>query len=80
MARMLTPSRGDQISCISRLLWGRNLLGATGVSFNGAPASSFTVASTQGIWADVPAGASTGPITVTTPNGSYTTSQVFTVQ
>jgi uncharacterized repeat protein (TIGR03803 family) len=62
------------------LLWGRNLLGATGVSFNGAPASSFTVASTQGIWADVPAGASTGPITVTTPNGSYTTSQVFTVQ
>ncbi len=61
------------------LLWGRNLLGATGVSFNGTPATNFTVASAQGIWVDVPTGASTGPIAVTTPNGSYTTNQVFTV-
>ena len=60
------------------LLWGRNLLGATGVSFNGTPAF-FSVASSQGIWADVPTGATTGPITVTTPNGSYTTTQPFTV-
>ncbi len=61
------------------LLWGRNLLGATVVSFNGTPAASFSVPSSQGIWVDVPPGATTGPITVTTPNGSYTTTQPFTV-
>jgi hypothetical protein len=62
------------------LLWGRNLLAASSVSFYGTPATSFSVASSQGIWVSVPVGASTGPITVTTPNGSYTTSQIFTVQ
>jgi hypothetical protein len=49
------------------------------VSFNGI-ASQFFVASSQGIWAYVPQGATSGPVTVTTPNGSFTTSAVFTVQ
>lgn len=31
------------------LLWGSNLLGATGVGFNRTP-GSFVVASSQGIW------------------------------
>lgn len=61
------------------LLWGRNLLGATAVSFHGTGATSFVVASGQGVWVQVPSGATTGPITVTTPNGSYTTTQSFTV-
>jgi uncharacterized repeat protein (TIGR03803 family) len=62
------------------LLWGSNLLGATAVDFNGTPASAFVVASGQGVWADVPSGATSGPITVTTPNGTFTTAQDFTLQ
>jgi hypothetical protein len=61
------------------LLWGSGLLGTTAVSFNGMPAAGFGVPSRQGIWVQVPAGATSGPVTVTTPNGTYTTSQGFTV-
>jgi uncharacterized repeat protein (TIGR03803 family) len=61
------------------LLWGRGLLGATSISFNGAAATAFKVASNQGIWVNVPAGATTGTISVTTPNGTYITTQSFTV-
>jgi hypothetical protein len=32
------------------------------------------------VWAKVPAGATTGPITVTTPGGSIMTHASFTVQ
>jgi uncharacterized repeat protein (TIGR03803 family) len=62
------------------LLWGTNLLGASSVSFNGTAASHFSVASSQGVWAWVREGATTGPVTVTTPNGSFTTTGSFTVQ
>lgn len=62
------------------LLWGKNFLGATSVSFNGALASKFTVPSSQGVWAWVPEGATSGPITITTPNGSFTSSQSFIVE
>jgi hypothetical protein len=62
------------------LLWGTNLLGATSVSFNGSTASHIGAVSSQGVWAWVPEGATTGPVTVTTPNGSFTTSGSFTVE
>jgi uncharacterized repeat protein (TIGR03803 family) len=62
------------------LLWGASLLGTTAVSFNGTPASSFAVASSQGVLAEVPNGATSGPITITTPNGSFTTTKSFTVE
>lgn len=62
------------------LLWGRNLLGATAVSFNGTPATTFSSPTTQGIWAEVPFGATSGPITVSIPNGAFVTSQSFTVE
>jgi uncharacterized repeat protein (TIGR03803 family) len=61
------------------LLWGRSLLGATAVSFNGAAAAQFRAVSNQGIWVKVPSGATTGPVSVTTPNGTYLTAQTFTV-
>lgn len=61
------------------LLWGRNFLGITAVSFNGTPAE-FEAVSWQGVWAKVPSGATSGPIAITTPNGSYTTAQSFTIQ
>jgi uncharacterized repeat protein (TIGR03803 family) len=58
---------------------GNNFLGATSVSFNGTPATQFIVTSAQSIFAVVPAGATTGPVTVTTPNGSVTSKKDFTV-
>ena len=62
------------------LLWGRYLLGATSVSFNGVPASFVTSTSVQSVRVTVPDGATTGPVTITTANGSYTTTDNFTVQ
>ena len=62
------------------LLWGRYLLGATSVSFNGAPAQYIGVTSIQSVYATVPPGATSGPVTITTPNGSFTTTVDFTVQ
>jgi hypothetical protein len=46
------------------------------------PAAAFQVNSTQAVMATVPAGATTGPVTITTANanGSVTTKQSFTVE
>jgi len=62
------------------MLWGKYVLGATSVTFNGVAATNVHVTSGQSAWATVPAGASSGPVTITTPNGSFTTTQSFTVQ
>ena len=62
------------------LLWGNYLLGATSVTFSGAAATNFKSTSVQSVYATVPTGATTGPVTITTANGSYTTTQSFTVQ
>jgi uncharacterized repeat protein (TIGR03803 family) len=59
-------------------LRGDHFLKATQVTFNGTSAP-FTVASTNFIFAQVPTGATTGAIVVTTPGGSVTSNQVFTV-
>ena len=60
-------------------LAGDHLIGLTGVSFNGVPAK-FLELNVKYAYAIVPAGATTGPITVTTMNGSYTTAANFTIQ
>ncbi len=73
----LYPSAG--VAGQSVMLWGKYLLGASYVTFNGAVATTVHVTSGQSAWATVPAGAISGPVTVTTPNGSFTTSQNFTV-
>jgi len=58
---------------------GTTFTGATAVSFNGV-ASPFTVSPSGTITTTVPAGATTGPITVTTPgNGPIVTTTRFTV-
>jgi hypothetical protein len=62
------------------LLFGANLFSTSAVSFNGSPATEFVVASAQGVWVQVPEGATTGPITITTPNGSFTSQQSFMVE
>ncbi len=59
-------------------IWGTNLLSAT-VTFNGVPAVDVSNSGSNYIWATVPAGATTGPLTVTTPGGSITTQDSFRV-
>ncbi len=60
-------------------LWGYNLFGAS-VEFNGAPATNVYNSGPNYLWATVPAGATTGPITITTPGGTITTKASFTVE
>jgi M6 family metalloprotease-like protein len=57
---------------------GTNFAGATAVRFNGTSAS-FTVNNNSQITATVPVGATTGPISVTTPGGTATSLGNFTV-
>jgi uncharacterized repeat protein (TIGR03803 family) len=76
-ALQFTPQSGPAGTRV--LLWGSNLLAAT-VSFNGVAGTAVSNNGTTYVWATVPAGASSGPITVTTPGGSSTTLGVFTVE
>jgi hypothetical protein len=57
---------------------GQGFTGTTGVSLNGIPAS-FTVISDTYITATVPAGATTGYVTVATPSGTLTSNVPFHV-
>jgi len=60
-------------------IWGQNLLSAA-VQFNGVAAATVSNSGPNYVWATVPAGAITGPITVATPGGTETTQASFTVQ
>ncbi|HYM81864.1 MAG TPA: IPT/TIG domain-containing protein, partial [Candidatus Limnocylindria bacterium] len=57
---------------------GQRFTGATQVAFNNVPAT-FTVDNSTQIRANVPAGATTGPIRVTTPSGVGTSTTSFNV-
>jgi len=60
-------------------IWGYNLLRAT-VQFNGVAATTISNSGPNYVWATVPAGATSGPITITTPGGTITTTANFTVR
>jgi uncharacterized protein (TIGR03437 family) len=62
------------------LMNGRAFTGATAVKFNGTAATSYAVSSDTQITATVPTGATTGPISVTTANGTGTSSNPFRVK
>lgn len=59
-------------------LTGTNFLGATSVLFNGT-AAQFTVINGTTVMATIPAGATSGPISLTTPAGTATSANSFTV-
>ena len=59
---------------------GQGLTGTTGVTFNGIPATSFTVLRDTFMTAVVPDGATTGPVVVTTPTGALTSNKSFVVR
>jgi YD repeat-containing protein len=52
--------------------------GVTNLSFNGAPATIVSVTNSK-VVATVPAAATTGLVTITTPTGSVTTTEPFTI-
>jgi len=72
----VSPSSGTVGSSVT--VSGSALTGASSVAFNGL-AAAFTVVSDTKITATVPSGALTGPVTVTTPDGSTTSSTSFGV-
>src|SRR5207237_984801 len=71
-----TPSSGPVGTSVT--ISGTNFNGATAVLFNSVSAS-FTVNSATAITATVPAGVSSGPISVTTPGGTASSAASFTV-
>jgi hypothetical protein len=58
---------------------GTELGGTTAVKFNGVSATTFVVTSPTSVQATVPTGATTGPVSVTTPVGTATSTNSFTV-
>jgi hypothetical protein len=71
-----SPGSGGSGTMVT--ITGTNFISPSAVRFNGVDAS-FTTNSTTEIIATVPTGAATGPITVTTSQGTATSSTSFTV-
>jgi uncharacterized repeat protein (TIGR03803 family) len=63
----------------SAQILGQNLKGTTSVTFNGVPATSFSVKSNTYMTAVIPSGATTGPVVVTTPTGPLTSNKNFAI-
>lgn len=71
-----SPAQGGAGTAVQ--ITGSGLIAASAVSFNGAVAN-FTVVSGLRLRATLPVGATTGPITITTPAGSVTSANPFSV-
>jgi hypothetical protein len=72
-----TPTSGPVGAAVT--INGAHFSGATAVRFNGTAATSFTVVNDGQITTTVPAGATTGAVSVTTAAGTGSSSAVFTV-
>lgn len=72
-----TPTCGPVGATV--VIAGVDLLQTTQVAFNGVNASTFSVNTNTQVTATVPDGATTGPITVTTPRGNAISPTNFTV-
>ena len=65
-----SPTSGPAGTTVT--ITGTNLAGAVSVKFNGQYASSITVVNATTVTTQVPVGATTGPLTVRTPDGTAT--------
>ena len=72
-----TPASGSAGDSVT--INGQALNGAIAVQFHGVNSTSFTIDSSSQVAAVVPAGASTGPITLVTSNGTAQSASVFAV-
>ena len=72
-----SPKRGTFGTSV--VLSGTNLVGATGVMFDGMAAQSFSVDSSTQITAMLPHGATSGPVSIVTADGVADASGTFTV-
>jgi uncharacterized repeat protein (TIGR03803 family) len=72
-----TPTSGPVGKPVT--ITGVSLTQTSKVTFGGAKATTFTVKSDTQVIADVPTGATTGHIAITTPGGTAVSSGVFTV-
>jgi uncharacterized repeat protein (TIGR03803 family) len=73
----LLPAVGPAQSVVQ--IYGPNLTGATSVTVNGVPSTDFIVDSPTLNYAEVPAGATSRPVIVTTPSGTLTSNVSFSV-
>lgn len=72
-----TPTNGPVGALVT--ITGNNFIGTTKVDFNGVSATGFVIDSNTQIRAYVPAGATTGLIRVTNPDGVAVSPNIFTV-
>jgi uncharacterized repeat protein (TIGR03803 family) len=77
LIKSFTPTSGPVGTSVA--ITGNTFTGATGVTFGGVSATSLQVISDTQVDALVPTGAVTGPIAVTTPGGTATSTEHFTV-
>ncbi len=70
-----TPSNSAPGSTVQ--INGNNFSGATAVNFNGQAAASFVVSNNTTLGAVVPAGVTTGPVSVVTPAGTVNSTGLF---
>ncbi len=70
-----SPTSGGAGASVT--ITGTNLTGASAVSFDGTAANSYNVESPTQMTATVPAGATSGPISLTTPGGTATSAESF---
>jgi hypothetical protein len=76
-ALRLSPESGAASTQVT--IWGSNLLGAS-VEFNGVAATMVSNSGPNYVLATVPEGATSGPVTVTTPGGTSTPRANFKVK
>jgi len=74
-----TPTSGLADGTVTVTVTGSDFTGATAVTLNGAAITGFTVVNNTTLTFAVPAGATSGPIAVTTPTGTGTSTGTFTV-
>jgi hypothetical protein len=75
--KKISPSKGPVGTSV--VIKGSGFTGTSVVRFNGTDAQSFTVMSSEKITAVVAAGTTTGPVSVTAPGGTTTSSGIFKV-